>query len=217
MKAEDWLATIFLMKMTLHQIVYLKMRLRMADGRWTFTHLRAFLQMMSLQGTEISRVHIPFHIDVFIQKISATSFKEGSEPDKIVSGVTRQVGEESNCWESDGISKDGESLEIKLNEAEKLSQIRIVFDSNLTRELIVTMIKRVQNKQVEHLPLELVKSFTVTAFLGDEVCFEKTYDENNKRLFVINTDENVVADKVVIKIHSTYGYENAKVYEGRLY
>ena len=79
------------------------------------------------------------------------------------------------------------------------------------------MIKRVQNKQVEHLPLELVKSFTVTAFLGDEVCFEKTYDENNKRLFVIDTDENVVADKVVIKIHSTYGYENAKVYEVRLY
>lgn len=152
-----------------------------------------------------------------LASISATSWKDGCEPCKIVSGVTRQVGEESNCWESEGISADGELLEFSFKEAKKVSQIRIVFDSNLTRELIVTMIKRVQNKQVEHLPLELVKKFTVTAYHDDKVCFEETYDENNKRLFIINMKENVVADRIAIKIHSTYGYENARVYEVRLY
>ena len=150
-------------------------------------------------------------------RVSASGFKKGFEPEKIQSGVTRPEGGESHAWESDGFGADGEKLTLTLDKANPLSEVRIVFDSNLTRELIVTMIKRVQKKQVEHLPLELVKDFTVTLTHGGKVVYEETVKNNNKRLYVMPLGESVVADTVTITVHSTYGYENARIYEVRLY
>lgn len=149
--------------------------------------------------------------------VKATSNKPANEPCNVLSGVTRQVGDSSNCWESDGISPSGEQLMLSFDKPRVVREIRIVFDSNLNQEIIVTMTKRVQDKEVKHMPPELVRNYTVRGFCEQKQCFEKVVKDNVERLSVIRLPETVKADRIVLEVESTYGYQNARVFEIRVY
>ena len=150
-------------------------------------------------------------------EITATSHTKGNEPYNVISGVSRTVGEDSNCWESGIFKESGESVSLKLKEKRKISQIRITFDPNLNQEIMISMTKRVQEKEVKHMPAELVRDYTVKILSGKDVIFKKTVHDNVERLAVINTDTEVIGDCVILEISSTYGCKNARVFEIRVY
>ena len=148
-------------------------------------------------------------------KITATDFQSGWEPEKVVSGVARVVGDESNCWESGSLKDGPKTLTLAYDAPRALKQIRVTFDPNLSREIMISMTRSVQEREVKYMPLELVKDFTVRAYCGESCVFEQKVRENNQRLCVFDLDAN--ADRVEITVESTYGYERARIFEVRLY
>jgi hypothetical protein len=149
--------------------------------------------------------------------ITATSFLSDAEPIKVINGVSRNENGTNNCWISNGISKNGESIELRLEKPCKVSEIRCTFDPNLNSEIMITMTKRVQAKEVKHLPYELVKDYKITAKLGDSVVYEELVIDNIKRLAIHKIQNHPIVDSVILTVLSTYGDKNARVFEIRIY
>ncbi len=99
----------------------------------------------------------------------------------------------------------------------ELNQIRVTFDPNLSREIMMSMTRTVQEREVKYMPLELVRDFTVKVCRGEEVIWQQQVKENNQRLCVFDLDAPLTADKVVVEVQSTYGYPSARIFEIRLY
>lgn len=148
-------------------------------------------------------------------KITATDYQTGWEPEKVVTGVARVVDSESNCWESGSLSEGPKTLTLAYDAPRALKQIRVTFDPNLSKEIMVSMTRSVQEREVKYMPLELVRDFTVRAYCGEECVFEQKVQENNQRLCIFDLD--ALSDRVEITVESTYGYERARIFEVRLY
>ncbi len=150
-------------------------------------------------------------------RISASSFTIGNNPENIVSGVTRAIGEQSNVWESDSFNLGEQWIAFKLNKESLISQIRVVFDPDLNKEIMITQTKRRQETLVKGMPHTLVKDYVVKAFLGEEQVFIKQFKDNDKRLSVIDVNGGIMADKVVVEVQSAYGVDKARIFEVRIY
>ena len=99
----------------------------------------------------------------------------------------------------------------------QISEVRIVFDPDLNKEIMITQTKRRQDTLVKGMPHTLVKDYVVKAYLGEEVVFEKRIIENCERLSVINISGSVKANKIVVEVQSAYGIDKARIYEVRIY
>ena len=149
--------------------------------------------------------------------ITASGYLKGFEPSKIISGVTRGVGEETNLWQSEDMDKEDAFLKLTFGEAKDISQVRVTFDPDLNIEIMISQTKRRLEGMVKGMPPKLVKDFRVSLMHGETVVFEKTITDNAERLCIINTGEPVKADTVFIQIEATYGSKYASVFEVRVY
>ena len=147
-------------------------------------------------------------------KVTATSFKEGCEPENVINGVARRVGKNENAWESADLQNA--VLTLALAEAAEVKQIRITFDPNLTKEIMPSMTRNVRDRQVKGMPHELVKDYKVEALLGGEVVWSKDVAENYQRLNIHELDA-VKCDTIRITALSTHGIDSARIYEVRAY
>lgn len=148
-------------------------------------------------------------------KIKVSSELNGKGADKLNNGVTRDEKTSENCWESDGISGQGESIIIELGEVRNISQIRLTFDSNLSKHQAQTMPSRLA-PPLEVSP-ELIKDYEVSVFNGEKAVWSKRIEDNYQRLNVIDVPEGTEGEKVCVKILATNGYPNARVFEVRVY
>ena len=126
------------------------------------------------------------------------------------------MNEESNCWESEALEKGPQAISLAFA-PRKLNQIRITFDPNLSREIMISMTRTVQEREVKYMPLELVRDFAVKVFRSGEVIWQQQVNENSQRLCVFDLDTPLTSDKVVIEVQATYGYPSARIFEIRLY
>ena len=98
-----------------------------------------------------------------------------AEAEKVRNGVDRPIGNESNacCVKAD------DYLEYRFEQAEHISEVKIVFDSNLNRHHL-NMVSNYPLDMPKYQPPEtLVKSFVLTA-----------EDENGKEFELFSTDNN---------------------------
>ena len=148
-------------------------------------------------------------------RVTATSFKEGCEPENIINGVARRVGKNENAWESKDL--DHAAVTLELAEAADVKQIRITFDPNLTREIMPSMTRNVRDRQVKGMPHELVRDYRVEALLEGSVVWSKEISDNYQRLNVHDLEESVKCDTIRITVLSTHGIDTARIYEVRAY
>lgn len=99
----------------------------------------------------------------------------------------RDRGEE-NLW----VGNEGDFLEYSLKSPEKISRVRLVFDSDLNRTCH-NMPCNYPLKQIERLPKTLVKDFDIETVFGDKKEIVSVRD-NHQRFVTI--DINKTADKV---------------------
>ncbi len=149
--------------------------------------------------------------------VRATSFRPGDEPENVLSGVNRRVGECSNLWVSDGIRPGGETLTLSLPEERTLRQVRLTFDPNLSREIVPSITKKVRERQVKGMPEELVRDYRLRAYRGGQTVYEKAVTGNHQRLNAIDLSEPVAVDRVDLTVTATHGAGDARVFEVRLY
>ncbi len=148
-------------------------------------------------------------------KVWASSGKESAIA--VINGVSRNEGQDINCWESDGMASDGESLTLALRQPSRVGQVRLTFDSNLNRPIKITLsAKRIAEQQVG-VPIELVKDYRVILSLEERTIAERSVEGNILRQNILRFDEQPLCDKVTVYITATNGYHSAKVFEVRVY
>jgi len=149
--------------------------------------------------------------------VSATSSVPGGEAQQVTNGVTRIVGGTQNCWESQPLRQDGETLTLTWKVPVTVSEIRLVFDPNLTREIMPTIIALVRDRQSKTLPEELVKDYTVALYRGTTQVHARTVTGNSQRLNVLALPQKIEADRLCLTVLATHGYRAARVFEVRVY
>lgn len=148
--------------------------------------------------------------------VSASTFKPGCEPAKVIDGMTRRLEGDSHCWTSDGIAEDGEELTLKLTGAADVNEVRLTFDSDFAYPIRVTMAPNRQAQQRNGVPAELLKDYDVEFRLGGKTVKTQNVRDNYQRLNVLDAG-GVFCDEVVLHVISTNGAPDASVIEVRIY
>lgn len=149
--------------------------------------------------------------------VSASSQKAGSAPENVINGITRNVESTVNCWESEGLAPEGETLTLDLKAPERVKQVRLTFDSNLNRPIKITLSAKRMAEQQVGVPAELVKDYSVTLSLKGKAVAQQQVKGNFQRLNVLNFKEAPLCDRVTVRVSATNGYPNVKIFEVRVY
>ena len=152
-----------------------------------------------------------------LAKLSATSQQSGYEVENLISGVTRREGDQSNLWMSKGIREGGEAVVLELKEPSSISQVRLVFDPDLSEERCISVSRAFMEKEPRGVAKTLVKDYRVEALFGGKTVACRDVRDNHQRLNVVEFDEAVMVDAVRITFWSTNGCENVQMYEVCIY
>ncbi len=130
--------------------------------------------------------------------------------------MNRKLGDDSHGWVSDGMSHDGEKLVMTFPRQERVSEIRLTFESNFAFPIRQTMSPNRQAQQREGVPMELVRDFDLRFMQGGREVGVKRVRGNHQRLCVVGV-EPVICDSVVVHVLATNGYDRAVIHELRAY
>lgn len=148
---------------------------------------------------------------------TASSFIKGCEPQNVTNGISRSERDNQNCWESDGISENGEAIQFKFSSPRAICQVRITFDPNLTNEIMPSITKKVKDRQVKGLPPELVKNYSLRIYNGSMITYSIEIKDNHQRLNICEIPKGTYGDRIEISATETYGYPNVRIFEIRGY
>ena len=98
-----------------------------------------------------------------------------------------------------------------------VSEARIIFDPDLSKEIMISMTTSVQEREVKFMPPQLVRDFSVSFIKSGKTILKKEIKENNQRLCIVKTDKPISVDEIIVKTAKTYGSETARIYEIRVY
>ena len=145
-------------------------------------------------------------------KITASAWEKGGEPEKVANGISRKLGEEQNGW----VTKPGECLTMKWEEAKEIREIRLTFESNFAYPIRVTMAPLRQAQQRNGVPEELVKDVKIELYRDGKKTGESYVKDNYQRLCSVGIGD-VIADEIRVIPESTNGAELAVIHEIRVY
>ena len=135
--------------------------------------------------------------------------KSAHVPATLIDGCDRGEG---SCWQG----KPGEALEITFAKDEKISEIRIILDSDLDRKTVgaqgclpekTTLANYPLDQPTVHIPQTLVKDLTVETMDGKVLA---QYQNNYQRLLVIPTDASCRGIRIIP--HTTHGAEIVRIF-----
>lgn len=152
-----------------------------------------------------------------LAKVGCSSFVEGGECSNVTNGIARKVKEVTNCWISKEIGASGEWIELDYNKSIKASEVHLKFDSNLSKELMISLSRNCLSKQVPGLPPQLVKDYAIEFYMDSELVHNETVVNNYLRFNVIKLHENVECNRIRVHVKTTHGDSQARVFEIRVY
>lgn len=149
--------------------------------------------------------------------ISASSWETGFEPVQVADGYGRMEGGESHCWQTDLLTDQIPELILDFGKRRKIQEVRIKFDSNLSREITPSVNDEVLERQERQSPSELVRDY--------ELIFEDTNGKKEilschskgQRFQVIQLEQAMSCSRMRLRILNTYGRNKVRVFEVRVY
>lgn len=149
--------------------------------------------------------------------VTASGSREGYTPEAVVKGESRCWNGMENCWESLAIEEGGAAeITLTLDKEVPIREVRLVFDPNMSRELMPSMTNSVKKRQVPGMPEELVRDYTVMLSGKGHVVQSLSVKDNRQRLCQLKFEDPVMADQVTVRVNKTYGYPAARIFEIRL-
>lgn len=148
--------------------------------------------------------------------VSATSETTDGPAVNVINGVSRSVEGASNYWESGPLGDGGETLSLKLPEAAEVHEVRLSFDTDLSREIMPSITRLVRQRQGKGLPQVLVRDYTLTLLSGGREVAEKVVRGNGQRLNV-HAVGGVTIDEARVTVTATHGLDKARIFEVRVY
>jgi len=147
-------------------------------------------------------------------KITATHALENCPAAHLISGVSRTVGEDVHCWAAK--VSDQPVLTITLPTPAALKELHLKADSNLSREITISINKGVIGRQTKSTPPELLRACRIRLMKNGE-CVHEVQADNLYQRFNIWQLPGVMCEQVVIDRMQTFGEETVKLFEIRLY
>lgn len=141
--------------------------------------------------------------------------EEGTGAERIINGVGRAVGEESNCWKAP--LKDWPELCLKWDSCEEISTVQLLFDSNLSREITPSISQSVLTRQSKMSPPELIHEYELEFFKEGVSVRKILRDSVGQRKQVVHFPEKIFCDELRIRPLNTYGSEDVVIFEVRAY
>ena len=99
----------------------------------------------------------------------------------------------------------------------EIRQVRLVFDPDLSREIMPSLTASVRNRQPAWLPPQLVRSYRLEVKKEGKVLFVAEDQENHQRLVVARLEQPLVCDTITLTVEGTYGMDAARLYEIMVY
>lgn len=149
--------------------------------------------------------------------ISCSSAIEEGNCENVINGIPRKVKEQSNCWISEEMTLGGEWLSLAFDSVVKVKEIHLKFDSNLSKEIMLSMSHRTNLNQVPGIPPELVKDYEINLYLNGKKTYTETVSDNYYRLKKHKLENPVECDKITVKVLATNGDKHARIFEIRVY
>ncbi len=133
----------------------------------------------------------------------------------VVNGHTRNIEDTVNYWESENLTEE-QFIRFDLDESRKISKVKLLFDSNLSREIRISMAYNANKNQLRGVPREIVKDYDVELLLAGERVAIKKVENNHLRKNEISFD-GVGADSVKVTVHSTNGWPTARIFDVKIF
>lgn len=133
----------------------------------------------------------------------------------VLNGYSRTVGAEKNYWQSE--SEAAPWLQLKLPQPRYPREVQLLFDSDLSREIMISLSEMHLAEQEKGTPSTLVKRFTLDFMLHGKVVDTMTIHNNYQRRVPVRRETPISCDAVKLTIRETYGTRTPKVFEIRLY
>ena len=180
------------------------------------TKIKELQQRMLRQDYYIPNVKADDNKDL-AQKVKRISASDTSEGDVkfLLDGIARDVQDTIHHWTS-ASSKAYVDLEWK--RPVELSSVEIKFDTNLHRGIMMHKdpAKYEERGQIQGVPPELVKDFTIEAKIGKEWKQIAEVKDNIRRFVPVKFD-SIKTKAVRVKFNDTYGLSKITVFELRCY
>ena len=148
-------------------------------------------------------------------RASASHALPGCGAENVLSGVARTVGECANCWAAP--AADDPSLTLRLAALADVGEVRLTFDSNLSREITISINREVLGRQSESTPDELVRACSLVFELEGRAVCRKALDGLTQRHCVVRLDQPVRCDAIRLEDFRTHGAQFVRVFEVRAY
>lgn len=148
--------------------------------------------------------------------VEASSWQQGWEPAQVINGFSRGVGKTTNAWRSENLEACGAWLRLSISPAE-IKEVSLKFDSDLSKEIMISLSKSVQRHQVPGVPSTLVKDYSLRFLRAGEEIHRMDICGNYQRFRTHRLPKTILADTVELIVHATNGSKAATVYEVRIY
>jgi ribulose 1,5-bisphosphate synthetase/thiazole synthase len=150
-------------------------------------------------------------------KISCSSATEDGHCENVINGTSRRIKEQSNCWISNELASSGEWLGLTFNSPISVKEIHLKFDSNLSKELMLSMSHHARSNQVPGIPPELVKDYGINFYLNGKQVGMESITDNYYRFKVHKLETSISCDKIVVNVLATHGDKHGRIFEIRVY
>ena len=150
--------------------------------------------------------------------VNASSWIPGGEPSLVINGVSRRVGDSHNCWISAAtdFSRESQWLTLVYDHPVPIGSIDLCFDSNLSRENMLSISETVMQKFHQGLPPELVRSYEIVLRNTGDVVHTIIVDENHLRHRAHQLPQPVMTDSCTITVLATHGDPHARIFSATL-
>lgn len=148
--------------------------------------------------------------------VTASSAQENYPAANVLTGVTRDINGCTNAWHSDGLSTQGEWLQLSLAVPAPVRTVQLVFDSNFNLEKKISLSSRRIRQQQVGVPVELARDYDVALLRDGKVVACKHLRDNYQRLCHVQF-EGEECDTVRVTVRATNGISEARIFEVRVY
>ena len=148
-------------------------------------------------------------------QISASHALPECEAENVLSGVSRTVGEQTNCWAA--YAADHPTLTLRLAAPAAVRRIQLTFDSNLSREITISINREVLGRQSAGTPPELVCSCRLVFVRDGADVRHIDIEELWQRRCVLDLEQPILCDAIRIENIRTHGAKIIRIFEARAY
>lgn len=178
-------------------------------------HIRELQQTLLKDDCYIPNVRNedPFDLARFAT-VSCSDALQQTACHNVINGITRKVKENTNLWAAPIEASPWICLQWR--EPFRLSKLQLVFDSNLSIEIMQSLSQWCIDKQSRQVPDTIVSDYRIELLNGGKVVTSMNHTCNYQRL-CIHTFDPVDCDAVRITVSATNGAKDAAIFEIRAY